>query len=237
VLTASHVRTLACVWSHREIVIRPERCNTSRMRQVGMIGHLEVETCAYHAAADMFWLDLVHDANTTEAHYLQRLVRAYGFAAPLEAALAYTPGLQELVDVGRHFRSGLIASDLIRLGLTPKQVAEIDQCMLAPFASVPEALGWLYVHERTTSVHTKVREVLIARMPGLEGATSFLAAPNEARRVRLAQLLDRLTRGSGEDRVVRAALDAFHACLKWLQRGVTEVHHPDAARRSSPGLR
>src|SRR5687768_7558155 len=118
---------------------------------------LDLETRSVQSAAERTWVRVISDEPASEHDYTRALVRIYGFEAPLEAALAYTPNFEALVDMVGRYRSGLIAQDLLTLGLTPAQVAAIPQCMIAPFAGVTEALGWLYVHERATLCHERVR--------------------------------------------------------------------------------
>jgi heme oxygenase len=179
---------------------------------------LNVETRCFHAAADARWLDLIAPGGTpTRFDYLHQLVTAYGFDAPLEAALAYTPHLDGFINVHERFRSGLIAADLIALGMTPGAVADLRQCMIAPFASVAEAFGWLYVHERATLLFPGVCAELVARVPAISGATSALCSHQHLES--FGEALDRVARTSLiEDRIVSAALDAFRTLQVW-QRG------------------
>lgn len=185
---------------------------------------LNLETRAVHAAADRIWLRLVSDEpEVTEHDYIKALVRVYGFEAPLEAALAYTPQFQMLVDMVGRYRSGLIAQDLLTLGLSPAQVAAIPQCMIAPFAGVGEALGWLYVHERATLCHDRVRRHLVSRQPSLAKATSYLQAYAGAVTVRfddLGRMIGQYARTPPiEHRIVSAAHDALRTWLAWLDAG------------------
>lgn len=181
---------------------------------------LDLETRAVHAAADRTWLRLVGDEQGPSEHdYMHALVRIYGFEAPVEAALAYTPQFETLVDMVGRYRSGLIAQDLLTLGLSPAQVSDIPQCMIAPFAGVAEALGWLYVHERATLCHERARHALVARAPKLAKATSYLAASTGAAMIRFEDLGRQIARyartAALEHRIVSAAHEAFRALLAW----------------------
>ncbi len=192
------------------------------MRQLAsLLVRLNLETRMHHAAADNFWLGLVKGSRRPSRHeYMQRLVRAYGVEGPLEASLRYTRGFDQLVDMTGRYRAGLIAQDLLSLGLGPAQVATIPQMMIEPFAHVAEALGWLYVHERGMVVHQNVRRHLCDQIPELEHATSYLSAYDGvvgARMEDLGEQLDRLVRARViADRVVLAAQDAFAHALGWL---------------------
>lgn len=190
------------------------------MRQIGsLLVRLNLETRAYHAGADGHWLDLALGGPPTRQAYMQCLVRAYGFESPLEAALRYTRGFDQLVDMTGRYRAGLIAQDLLQLGLGPAQVATIPQLMIAPFAHVAEALGWLYVHERATLAFDQVRRELLRHHPDLVNASSYLSAYDGIVGQRfddLGQQLDRLaTMPAIASRVVLAAQDAFQQALAW----------------------
>jgi heme oxygenase len=181
---------------------------------------LNLATHPLHASADRHWVELVAGKQVpTRREYMYALVKTYGFEAPLEAALRYTPGFTELVGTGRD-RSGLLAQDLLRLGLTPGQVACTPQLVIAPFAGVAEALGWLYVHERATIKHERVRVELERRAPAFSGATAYLGAYAGAIGVRLdelGRLLDSYaTEPAITERMLEAASDAFTALLGWL---------------------
>ena len=182
-----------------------------------MLARLDVETRLYHASADEPWRDLI-EGSATPATYMHQLVRLYGFEAPLEAALAYTPGLPGVIDVRGRVRSGLIALDLLELGISAGKIAELPQCMIAPFPSIAEALGWMYVTERSTVLHDAVRRYLVARFPKLAGATSYLAASEEARWNEVAAAVEPYVRTRTlQQQVATGARDAFLCALDWFQ--------------------
>ncbi len=184
-----------------------------------MLARLEVETRPYHASADGLWRDLM-EGTVTPATYMHHLVRVYGFEAPLEAALAYTPGLPCVIDVRSRVRSGLIARDLLGLGIPAAKITELPQRMIAPFASVGEALGWMYVSERSSMLHEPVRRYLVARFPPLAGATSYLAAASQERWSEFADALEPYVRTRAlQQQVANAARDAFRCALEWFRGG------------------
>jgi heme oxygenase len=192
------------------------------MRQLAsVVVRLNLETRGMHAAADRVWFELVANGRVpTRQEYMRTLVRVYGFEAPLEAALAYTPHFESLVDTTGRYRSGLIAQDLLTLALTPAQVADISQCLIDPCAGVAEALGWLYVHERATFAQEPVRRELIRRAPMLGRATSYLGAYAGVVGVRfddLGRMFEQYGRTKAlEDRICAGAHDAFEALLQWF---------------------
>ena len=137
---------------------------------------LNLETQSHHATADQLWLSL-SGREATKWQYLRRLVTVYGFEAPLEAALAYTPTLPLLIDLRRRYRAGYIAQDLLGLGLSASEIAELPQCVpMAPFGSPIEALGWLYVSERATLLHERVRAKVLEAMPDLDHTVAYLTS-------------------------------------------------------------
>src|SRR5687768_9968849 len=104
------------------------------------------------------------------------LARTYGFVAPFESACKYTPGLGRVLDFRTLTRAGLIAQDLLALGVTPSQVSTVTQCeSITPFTDVPEALGWFYVVERSTLLHDGIRRHLLGRLPEVSPAVAYLS--------------------------------------------------------------
>jgi heme oxygenase len=180
-----------------------------------MLARLDVETRPYHASADGLWRDLM-EGSATPATYMHHLVRVYGFEAPLEAALAYTPGLSRVIDIRSRVRSGLIARDLLALGISAAKIAALPQSMIAPFGNLAEALGWMYVSERATNLHEPVWRYLVARFPQLAGATSYLAA-GQARWNELADVLEPYVQTRAlQQQVGNGARDAFRCALEWF---------------------
>src|SRR6185503_16636101 len=111
-----------------------------------MLARLDMETLEQHAGVDGHWLDLMSSAVTRE-QYKSLLMRIYGFEAPIESALAYTPHLV-VADRRERTRSGLVVQDLLALGITPSNITRLPQCAaVASFADPGEALGWKYVIE------------------------------------------------------------------------------------------
>ncbi len=185
---------------------------------------LNLETRAFHAAADEGWLSLL-GADATRWDYVRQLLSTYGFEAPLEAALAYTPGLKRLLDLRERTRAGLIAQDLLALGMTASELAQLPQCFpIAPFSGPIEALGWLYVTERATLLHDSIRRAIAARIPDTSRACAYLAAYDgltNARWQELGHVLDRAaptSRALGD--LVNAASAGFRCLLAWRSGSV-----------------
>jgi heme oxygenase len=179
---------------------------------------LNLETRAFHAAADAPWIELTGYQVSRRA-YTDQLVRVYGFEGPLEAALAYTPHLASAIDLRQRARSGLLAQDLLALDLSPAQITAIPQChVIAPFANLAEAFGWLYVLERASLVHDPVRRHVVRRLPQLADACAYLAVSERRRWAELGEDLDRCARTPRAiDQMVSAAHGAFRCALEWYQ--------------------
>lgn len=188
-----------------------------------MIERLNNETRAHHAEAESDF-DVLFEAETTPRHYLMFLVRAYGFEAPLESTLGMTPNLERMIDVKERTKAGFIAQDLIALGLHPQQIAELPQCLTIPqFHEVADALGWMYVVERTTLAHSVLRRHLLTRLPHrMRNASNYLCSYTGVVGSRWRKFGATLDDIAGEpevaDRVVCAANDAFRCQRRWIQQ-------------------
>ena len=182
----------------------------------GMLTRLESETRPYHASADRVWRGLV-DGTLTPATYMHQLVRVYGFEAPLEAALAYTPDLPLELDVRGRVRSGYIVRDLLALGISAAGIAALPQCMIAPFHGAAEALGWLYVAERCALTHDGIRRHIVGRFPRFEGATSYLASADDTHWIAFVVALERFARTRAlQQQVAVGACEGYRRAVDWL---------------------
>lgn len=193
-----------------------------------MLLRLDAETRVQHPEADYPWLELMsRDASCSR--YRDHLIATYGFEAPVEAALALTPHLSEVIRLRPRARSGFIVEDLLALGLTPARIARLPQCRyIAPFRDPAEAFGWLYVLERATLVHETVRSYMATRLPTV-AAWSYLSAYEGIAHQRWHELglaLDAyaITPACG-DTVVAAARVAFRCQRDWLATEPARIAH------------
>jgi heme oxygenase len=170
---------------------------------------LELETHAYHRDAEQAWLDLLQPF-IKRAQYAEQLARTYVFEAPVEAALAYTPHIASLI--GKRARSRLLAHDLFALDYP---LAKLTPRLVAPFPGVSQALGWLYVIERSARLYEMVRHNVAARLP--DAPTEYVTDPYAPQRwADLGQVLDRIARTQRiADDIIHAAHDAFRSQLDW----------------------
>jgi heme oxygenase len=148
----------------------------------------------------------------------------YGFEAPLESALAYTPNLV-VADRMDRTRSGLIAQDLLALGVSPAKVTALPHCKVGQFADPAEALGWKYVIERPTQMHASIKKNLVAQLRDAANACAYLSAYGNmaaARWHQLGALLDDVsTRAGAAERMAGAAHAAFACLVDWYKHNAS----------------
>lgn len=172
-----------------------------------------------HGDADIGWKRLLDAETITREQYVRQLAVTYGFEAPYEAACAYTPGLAQVIDLRGRWRSGLIAQDLLALGWGPAQITNVKCCSLSPFSDAAEALGWMFVVERSTLLYHQLREQLTDRFVDLARACMYLSAYDNSANRRWGELgvaLDHLcASGNVSDRIIAAARNAVGVQRDW----------------------
>ena len=188
-----------------------------------MIERLNEETRSHHVECEADF-DVLFDVETTPRHYLRYLVRQYGFEAPLESTLAMTPNVELMIDLKERMKAGYIAQDLMALGLRAAQVAELPQCLAIPqFRGAAEALGWMYVIERTTLAHSVLRRHLLTRLPReMRNASNYLSCYTGVVGTRWrkfgATLDDVAQTPELANRIVTAANEGFRCQRRWIQQ-------------------
>jgi heme oxygenase len=186
---------------------------------------LNIATRKHHDAADAPWLGLMVPS-VDQRQYMDHLIRIFGFEAPLESALRYTPGLNALIDLRARTRTGLLAQDLMRLGMSASQIAKLPQRFIA-FSDVCDALGWMYVVERSALRHGGVLRYLVEHIPEINRASSYLAAYDAATGNRWSELgtaLDVVGESTATIfQVALAANQGFQAMREWFRDGDTGV--------------
>lgn len=197
-----------------------------------MLDRLAEATQVHHAEADAD-IDGLFAPDVTGARYLMYLMRVYGFEAPLDAAIAMTPRIELLLDLRARSRAGFLAQDMMALGLRPADVTALPLCLAIPqFRSISEAMGWLYVAERTTLSHNVIRRHLATRLPlEISIASAYLGSYDGVvgrRWQELGTVLDEVASHPAiADRIIMAANDAFRCRRIWARRD------PDDYERSA----
>jgi heme oxygenase len=140
---------------------------------LSLIARLSSDTQLEHRAADGELERLVAEPS---AHaYRAWLARQLGFHTPLEAALEATPKLVGIIGIRPRSKIARLRQDLATLGV--EHATTIQPCPAVPasFASVPSALGWMYVAERwTLHFHNAYRQLARALPGEMAFASSYL---------------------------------------------------------------
>lgn len=192
-----------------------------------MLARLKRNAQSEHVAANIDRLSPLHLPPSADA-YRDYLVRIFGFEAPVEAAVAATPGLGELLNLESRSHVRHLKADLEKLGVA--RLEELPQCRGVPrFISTAEALGWLYVVEHNATLHAQVRRHVDKRLGSV--ASTYLAAGEAqatARMQELGTILDRYAREPAAARqVVEAVKLAFRRQRQWF--AVTQDVRPTRA--------
>ncbi|MBA3394341.1 MAG: biliverdin-producing heme oxygenase [Deltaproteobacteria bacterium] len=196
---------------------------------------LALETRRHHGVADAQRLVLLEGATPTS--YQDFLGLVLGFESAYERALVAADVDPKLVR--QRVKSSRIRHDLIALGASEADLAELPTCVIPVFRTAAEALGWVYVIERNTLLHGLLRRHLATVLPEeMERASSYLAAygdtPGEHYRELSTALEDAAREAITPGEIVIAAHAAFEAQRLWFEqvspRRLTEV------RAESPGF-
>jgi len=193
-----------------------------------MLARLKRNAQSEHVAANIDRLSPLHLPPSTDA-YRDYLVRIFGFEAPVEAAVAATPGVAELLNLESRSHLRQLKADLTTLGVP--NVEELRLCRAVPhFISATEALGWLYVVEHNATLHAQVRRHIDKRLGTV--ASTYLAAGEQQGPSRIQELgavLDRFAREPQAARqVVEAVKLAFRRQRQWF--AVQDVRPTRAAQ-------
>ncbi|MBA3394338.1 MAG: biliverdin-producing heme oxygenase [Deltaproteobacteria bacterium] len=184
------------------------------------LSRLTLETAPDHASIDSALAAPLEFPSVSG--YRRYLCTLYGFLAPLEASLILTPGI-DLPFVQFRLKAGLLANDVMSLGLTRREFGLLSNRHTIPaFGSVAEALGWLYVVERTTLQHENLCHRVATEAPvAYELASSYLNAYDGTVRLRWRELgahLDQVASSEEADRIVAGAHAGIASLHDWLDR-------------------
>lgn len=198
-----------------------------------VLTRLNEETQVHHAGADSDIDRYLFCDGVSAIEYRTYLIRLYGFLAPLEAALAMAPELDQAIDVRSRAKAALVAHDLLALGMTMTEVNELPQCLSIPtFRGPAAALGWMYIAERPLLASAVIRGHLSTYLPSeMACASAYLmcyAGQVGAMWRMLGESMDHVaSTGAIADRMIVAAHDAFRALHRWrthdLQRAAVRA--------------
>jgi heme oxygenase len=148
-----------------------------------------------------------------------------GFYAPIEAGLARVASAGPPLGFPLRARTPLIESDLLSLGLSQQEIADLPRCADLPRLSCPEELaGCLYVLEGACLGGQVIAPALRERLGVAQGSgASFFIGDAEGTAARwslfLAWLGGLVQAGSATAEVVASARATFLAFARWVERG------------------
>ena len=156
--------------------------------------------------------------------YVHVLQTFHGFYVPVEASLLRLTAVGPPLGFPLRARSELIESDLLALGLSRRELAELPRCTNLPRLSCPEDLaGCLYVLEGACLGGQVIAPTLRQRF-GVDkdsGASFFVgdAEATAARWILVLSWLDALVcAGARSDEVAASACATFSTLARWVEQ-------------------
>jgi heme oxygenase len=184
--------------------------------------HLKRATADLHRRLETDLLLL--DPDLSLDRYRRILGYFFGFYAPIEGGVARVASAVPGLGLPLRARTGLIESDLLSLGWSCREVAELPRCTELPPLSRPEELaGCLYVLEGACLGGRVIAPALRERLgvAADSGASFFIGAAERtpARwRVFLAWLEGLVQAGAPTAAIVASARATFLAFACWVER-------------------
>jgi|SRR5580692_1986208 heme oxygenase len=199
------------------------------MVEAPILTRLAHETEVHHAEADADIDRFLFTPRPTAEDYRNYLARVYGFLAPLEGALAVTPGLDRIIDVRARAKAAFVARDLVALGASLPLIGRLPICLSVPaFRGAAAALGWLYTAERPMLAAAMIRRHLSTQLPvEIDQASAYLGCYDGVVSTRWRDLGNAMQRIAATeviaDRIVDAAREAFRAQRRWRMTDLDQV--------------
>jgi heme oxygenase len=156
--------------------------------------------------------------------YRRVLELFFGFYDPIEAGLTRVASAGPPLGLALRARAALIEDDLLSLGLSTRDIADLPRCADLPRLSCPEELaGCLYVLEGASLGGQVIAPMLQRRLGLAKGSgASFFAGDAEATAARWICVLGWLEGLSGSgarsDEIVAAACTTFQTLGRWVER-------------------
>jgi len=165
--------------------------------------------------------------------YVQVLKIFYGFYAPVEASLVRLTAVSPPLGFPLRARSELIESDLLALGLSRRDLAELRRCTNLPRLSCREDMaGCLYVLEGACLGGQVIAPMLRQRLAVDKdsGASFFVgdAEATSARWILVLTCLDAFVRaGARSEEIAASACATFGALARWVEeQGASQGEAP-----------
>jgi heme oxygenase len=183
---------------------------------------LKRETAVVHQRLEAL-LGLLEPELSTH-RYRRVLQMFYGFYSPVEAGLVRLAAACPPLGFPLRARSELIEHDLLVLGLSRRELAELPRCVELPRLSSPEDLaGCLYVLEGACLGGQVIARLLRRRFGmGKGSGASFFVGDAEGTPARwmlvLAWLEGVVRAGARSEQIVGAACATFQTLARWVER-------------------
>jgi heme oxygenase len=183
---------------------------------------LKRETAALHRRLETA-VGLLESELSIE-RYRRVLELFFGFYAPIEAGLARVASAGPPLGLPLRARSALIERDLLAVGLSRGEIADLPRCAdLPPLSRVEELAGCLYVLEGACLGGQVIAPVLRERLGVAQdsGASFFTGDGHETRarwRVFIAWLEGLPRAGSATAPIVASARATFLAFARWAEQ-------------------
>ena len=164
------------------------------------------------------------DPTLSLERYRRILQWFFGFYAPIEAGIAHLASAHPTLGLPLRARTGLIENDLLRLGLSRRELAELPRCADLPRLSCREDLaGCLYVIEGACLGGQMIAPVLRERLGiGQESGAAFFIGDAQETRARWSLFLtwieDLIHTGAASVEIVTGARATFLAFVEWVER-------------------
>jgi heme oxygenase len=164
------------------------------------------------------------DADLSLDRYRRILECFFGFYAPVEAGIARVASARPALGLPLRERAALIESDLISLGLSRRDVAELPRCADLPrLSGTGEAAGCLYVLEGACLGGQMIAAALRERLGIARGSgASFFVGDAEETKERWSVFVSWLEglgcAGAPIDEIVRSARATFLCFAQWAER-------------------
>jgi heme oxygenase len=183
---------------------------------------LKRETADLHRRLEMA-VGLLESELSIE-RYRRVLELFFGFYAPIEAGLARAASAGPPLGLPLRARSALIESDLLSLGVSRGEIADLPRCADLPSLSCAEELaGCLYVLEGACLGGQMIAPVLRERLGvAKDSGAAFFTGDAEGTRARwglFVAWLEALARaGTATGPIVASARATFLAFARWVER-------------------
>ncbi len=185
---------------------------------------LKRETADLHRRLEIDLGLLESELSLDRDRYRRVLEFFFGFYAPIEASLARVASAGPPLGLPLRDRTTLIESDLLSLGLSRREIADLPRCADLPRLSCPEELaGCLYVLEGACLGGQVIAAALRERLGVARGSgASFFIGEAEGTSARwslfLAWLEGLAHAGLATAEIVASARATFLAFARWVER-------------------